>query len=65
MYRPASAHLRFYFLYMWIFSKTNKQQDGSESKNRIAPFALRALHELKYNTLDDDANDENAENEDF
>ena len=26
---------------------------------------LRALHELKYNTLDDDANDENAENEDF
>lgn len=26
---------------------------------------LRALHELEYNTPDDDTNDENAENEDF
>ena len=26
---------------------------------------LRALHELEYNTPDDDANDENAENEEF
>ena len=29
------AHLRFYFVYWWNFEKTDKQQDGAKSKNRM------------------------------
>jgi hypothetical protein len=29
------AHLRFYFVYWWNCEKTDKQQDGAKSKNRM------------------------------